>query len=236
MKKGFLLLSSMLLLGAGTCFAAARINENIQATKCYDIGIKYDGEIQTLYDGNGNVVYPLIYNGTTYLPVKAVGQLFDVPVNWEGETRTVLLGENSEWTKLTVENVNDLKSRWYPGTLNLTFNGTKYTTGHKISSNSSNNIANPMLSLNLGEKYSKLSFKIISEAYDVSVKDVKLNVNVKDVTTGATLYEGTMVPNSDSDITLNVTSYNNVLITVTDSYVGQWCNGSATYIVDLKAK
>ena len=34
--------------------------------------IRYNGETQTLFDANKNRVYPITYNGTTYLPVRAV--------------------------------------------------------------------------------------------------------------------------------------------------------------------
>ncbi len=42
-------------------------------------------------DEKGNVVNPILINGTTYLPVRAIGEAFDKEVTWDGETRTVTL-------------------------------------------------------------------------------------------------------------------------------------------------
>lgn len=56
------------------------------------ITINVDGEEFTPTDVNGNKVEPLLYKGTTYLPVRAVSGLFNTPIDWDQETATVLLG------------------------------------------------------------------------------------------------------------------------------------------------
>lgn len=56
-----------------------------------DITIKIDGEELVATDVNGNVVEPFIYNGTTYLPVRAIATAFDKDVAWDEETYTVSL-------------------------------------------------------------------------------------------------------------------------------------------------
>lgn len=56
------------------------------------ISIQVDGEEFTPTDVNGNEVEPLLYKGTTYLPVRAVSGLFGTPIAWDQETATVLLG------------------------------------------------------------------------------------------------------------------------------------------------
>ena len=43
-------------------------------------------------DANGTVVYPISYNGTTYVPLRAVSNMMGLPVDWNGDTRTVYLG------------------------------------------------------------------------------------------------------------------------------------------------
>ncbi len=57
------------------------------------ISIIIDGNKLIPKDANGNVVEPMIYNGTTYLPVRAVANAFDKNVSWDGNTQTVYLGE-----------------------------------------------------------------------------------------------------------------------------------------------
>jgi len=57
------------------------------------IRIYLDGQLQTLKDVNGNKVEPMIYNGTTYLPVRALtGMLTDKAVGWDGASQSVYIG------------------------------------------------------------------------------------------------------------------------------------------------
>lgn len=57
-----------------------------------DIIIRIDGAVQTFADANGAVVYPVSYNGTTYLPIRAVGKIMGKEVAWDAATKTVTLG------------------------------------------------------------------------------------------------------------------------------------------------
>jgi hypothetical protein len=49
-------------------------------------------------DANGNPVEVFVYNGTTYLPVRAVGEAYGKVVQWDGSTQTVYLGTHSSTT------------------------------------------------------------------------------------------------------------------------------------------
>jgi len=69
--------------------------ESVEVLRNEDIKIFYNDDIQTFYDVNGKRVYPLSYNGTTYLPVRAVANLFDIVIDWDGETNTVILKRKS---------------------------------------------------------------------------------------------------------------------------------------------
>jgi hypothetical protein len=44
-------------------------------------------------DGNGKTVEPFIYEGTTYLPVRAVSEALGKDVRWDGNTNSVYIGE-----------------------------------------------------------------------------------------------------------------------------------------------
>lgn len=56
-----------------------------------DITIVVDGTERTFADAKGNPVYPLLREGTNYLPVRAIGELMGKSVDWDGKTRTITL-------------------------------------------------------------------------------------------------------------------------------------------------
>lgn len=91
--KGYLLgfISAVLVVGCITAFGA-------NTTTLYDVianGIKIviDGRELNPTDANGNKVEPIIYNGTTYLPVRAIANAFGKAVYWDGPNYTVYLGQ-----------------------------------------------------------------------------------------------------------------------------------------------
>ena len=47
-------------------------------------------------DANGKVVEPFIIEGTTYLPVRAISEAFGYQVDWNGETKSVLITNPQE--------------------------------------------------------------------------------------------------------------------------------------------
>lgn len=75
----------------GGAYAASN-NQTISAILSRDVKVTYNGEIQSFVDANGANVYPISYNGTTYLPVRAVANMLNIPVKWNGTTNTVELG------------------------------------------------------------------------------------------------------------------------------------------------
>ncbi|MCL2225245.1 MAG: copper amine oxidase N-terminal domain-containing protein [Defluviitaleaceae bacterium] len=89
--KGFIagVLLTILLSGAVTV-AANAVTQYITVT-FRGIRIVVDGEQITPRDGHGNVVEPFIWNGTTYLPVRAVAEAVGQDVRWDGATSTVYL-------------------------------------------------------------------------------------------------------------------------------------------------
>jgi hypothetical protein len=72
-----------------------------------NIKIIIDGNSVEPKDANGNKVEPFIYNGTTYLPVRAVGEAIGKEVNWDSITKTVYLGENPQTNKIATYTRNN---------------------------------------------------------------------------------------------------------------------------------
>ena len=90
MKKKAVVLGLVGAMALGTCtVSAANGTKNISAT-FRNIKIVVDGkELSTSAE-------PFIYNGTTYLPIRAVGEAVGKEVTWNGGTNTVYLGEVPE--------------------------------------------------------------------------------------------------------------------------------------------
>jgi len=89
---------------------AESLNQNVEyddATKSVFIGSKPNGEVKkndeiTIYingsllipkDANGNIISPVVMDGTTYLPIRAVAEAFSKEVTWDGETKTVYISD-----------------------------------------------------------------------------------------------------------------------------------------------
>ena len=82
----------------GTALAANTVYKNIRVQYC-GIKLVVNGAPVTPKDANGSTVEPFIYNGTTYLPVRAVGNALGQDVAWNGNTKTVYIGMNETDTK-----------------------------------------------------------------------------------------------------------------------------------------
>ncbi len=89
-----LVLTLVLLCGIAIGAGASGALQEIKAYLDPTITIKMEGEAQTFLDAKGNRVYPITYQGSTYLPVRAVAGLAGFEVNWDQATRTVDLGES----------------------------------------------------------------------------------------------------------------------------------------------
>ena len=75
---------------AGTPDAAAKA-KNVTVELRNDITVVVDDTARTFTDANGKTVYPLLYQGSTYLPIRAIGELMGKRVDWDGKTNTVTL-------------------------------------------------------------------------------------------------------------------------------------------------
>lgn len=59
------------------------------------IGVYLDDKKLDPKDANGNPVEVFSYNGTTYLPVRAVSEALNIPIQWDGSTQSVYLGKHT---------------------------------------------------------------------------------------------------------------------------------------------
>ena len=94
MKKSYiaaaLALTSCMVVGT----AAASQSNSVTATFRPDVTLKVNGTAYTVRDTTGVKVSPLIYNGTTYLPLSSLGQLLGAEVSWDNDSQTVIIHDD----------------------------------------------------------------------------------------------------------------------------------------------
>jgi hypothetical protein len=87
---------------------ASSVVKTIQVS--YDnIKIYVDDKLISSKDGNGKSVEPFIYDGTTYLPVRAVSEALGKEVKWDGNTKSIYIGE-PKVTDASLVWLNDVES------------------------------------------------------------------------------------------------------------------------------
>ncbi len=115
---------------------ARDIIDTIEAQIRPDFTIAVDGKVQSFKNANGETVYPLLYEGTTYLPVRAIGELMGKTVYWyENDKRIELNTVTSTVTDADVIITGDTK----PQTGTTTGNNT--SSAGEITSEQAKNIA-----------------------------------------------------------------------------------------------
>lgn len=60
--------------------------EHINITPHQTIAILLDGQPQIFYTASGTQIYPLLYRGTTYLPLRSIASLLDMQPAWRNAT------------------------------------------------------------------------------------------------------------------------------------------------------
>lgn len=88
MKKKLTALALACVFLLTTAFAAGFA---VRATLRPDIRIFVDGAPQNLQNEQGETVYPILYNGTAYLPLRAIGELSGRRVCWNEADKTISL-------------------------------------------------------------------------------------------------------------------------------------------------
>jgi hypothetical protein len=161
--KGFILgmVFTLMLVSTVNVFGAS-VGKAIDVVY-NNIKIVVDGKpVSFGKDSAGNNIEPFIYNGTTYLPVRAVGEAIGKKVDWDGATQTVYLGEKPGEVSYLTETIEPYsKSYTEIYTLNnpdkLSMGGVKYNTGYKIGGRKWSNDKYNYMHFNLNSQYSEIS-------------------------------------------------------------------------------
>lgn len=91
------------VIGLAVGASAMGVIQTVQSELRPDFTVVIDGKEQTFTNAQGEEVYPLLYDGTTYLPLRAIGNLMGKTVYWyENEKRIELKDSTSTVTDADV--------------------------------------------------------------------------------------------------------------------------------------
>lgn len=137
-------------------------NESIQQIEAYlnrDLKVVLNNN-QVQFDHNGETLYPIIYQGVTYLPAIALGEKMQLPTSYDRETNTLYIGQ----VPSALDFIDDLVP--YAGDSSVRVSsdqrkerviaGVTYSHWLQFSYDSK-------LYYDLGGKYTTLTFKVYSE-------------------------------------------------------------------------
>lgn len=146
---------------------AANNLEAIGAYLNYGITIKYNGETQILKTEGGERIYPITYQGSTYVPIRAVSQILGVGVDWDQATKTVLLGTPADGIDLIdtyTAYAADYASQ-VPSSQNkaITIGGVNVSHYLNLNAYWSSDAHNERIYFNLGGKYRSITFQVYAE-------------------------------------------------------------------------
>lgn len=72
-----------------------------------NIFVMYDFEQIELMNEKGEIIYPINYNGSNYLPLRAIAKLMNEEIIWDGNTNTVYIGSMEKITPEEQEPVRE---------------------------------------------------------------------------------------------------------------------------------
>lgn len=146
------LLLSLLVVPGFAASALKAIQVYTGITLYYD-GVKFEPK-----DAGGHKVEPLLYNGTTYLPVRAISNLFGEDINWDGNTWSVYIGDMPGKKTYLGTDLEPYDSDYYyraPTTFSM--DGKTYVNGFVFGGNT---VYNSYAIWNLDGKYKTLEFDV----------------------------------------------------------------------------
>lgn len=198
---------------------ASDVTRSIQAT-FKNIKIYVDGAQLVPKDSKGNTIEPFIYNGTTYLPVRAVGEAVGKEVRYDANTNSVYLGNgfntNSGYvsgTKLEPYSKVQVKVQ------DVVMSGNTYEDGIKFAGGCNENCGS--VSFNLGGKYSTVSgvYGAVDEDISMTKEKVKLYLYGDGILLQTfEIKQGQLIKN----FTINVTGVSQLEIKAENSKPGFW--------------
>lgn len=180
------------------------------------VTIVVDGQKINPTDASGNTVEPIIYNGTTYLPVRAVANAFGKAVYWDGETTTVYLGDMDGKLEKPTAALRDLKSL---SSSHYSVNNPKdnYENNYTHALKGSDTLSNKGYTYEYltNKKYSKFKAVLCVENGTSSHLDATFTI----VADGTTIYTSPTINKISEPVAIDVdiSGYNDIKLVFSDS-------------------
>lgn len=105
---------------------------------------------------NGERVDTFLYNGTTYVPIRAMSELFGKGVTWDGTTGTVYIGEQPGTHQWLLDACPPYQTYRYETFTTVTMAGQKYANAFRVANSGGSGWA----LFNLNAAYDTLEFDI----------------------------------------------------------------------------
>lgn len=209
-KRKIILALALMLVFSTVVFAARKVN----ITVTYDnVKVVVDGrQVQFGKDSKGKQIEPFIYNGTTYLPLRAVAEAVGKQVQWDKNTKTAFLGDgtvntgevntplleimqpfSTAQTKVYAKNVNNKKFNLGGKTYD---NGLRFNTDYHDKAHANFNLEGKYTIFTglLGEDEAGFNVKVdfigdgnLLQSFDIVGGQLPVNVNLN--VTGVRLLE-----------------------------------------------
>ena len=206
LNKKVLVFATLLLIAVSATAVAQTVNRDVTATMRYDMNVRLDGELLTLRDANGNVIQPMSFDGTTYLPLRAIAEILGIDVDWDADTQTALLYSRRErqlWLAdnaqiETQANVAHNRASIVRGAANM-----PQQAGHEFNSAVVKNMSTLAATgtIQINNIFTSLSFESV---FFETERTNNLNFTIVNADTGTTLHQMTLTPNTFYD---NVSFY-----------------------------
>ena len=161
-------LTLALVMGLAVPAGAALTGKTIQVLTGAEIYI--DGVKMEPTDANGNPVETFAYNGTTYVPLRAVSEYLGKAVNWDGANQRVYIGEATGVKQYLTSVCPPYQSYFYETPSTVEMAGQKYANIVKFSGKGGG-----WALYNLNGQYDTLRFTV-GHIDDTRMNDATLNI------------------------------------------------------------
>lgn len=92
-KIAFIVISMCVFLISSICFAST---ENVSATLAKQFNVIYDNKNIELKNSNDEIIYPILYDGSTFLPIDVFASIANASFEWNKELKSVCISSSGD--------------------------------------------------------------------------------------------------------------------------------------------